>query len=97
MAQGKNKRNRANILFIAVSLVAAYFLFCIISQQSIISSNKKEIKELTTQVEAKEKTLDTLNDEALGLGSDEYIERIAREKIGLVRPDETVYIDSTGN
>ena len=27
------------------------------------------------------------------LGSDEYIERFAREELGLVRPDEIIFVD----
>lgn len=81
-----------NIVFVAV---IAYFVFSIFSQQSIISENNAEIASLNEQISEKQIEIERLEQEYANIDSDEYIERMAREKLGLVQANERVYKDSS--
>ena len=70
----------------------------LIRQQINISQYKDDIKDLSSKIEVAEKELDdnkqNLEQEKKNTDSLEYIEKLAREKLGMYLPNERVYIDS---
>lgn len=79
------------VLFCVVCLSLVWTL---ISQQFTISSQKKEISSLESKVREAEQLSENLEQQVNNLEDPEYIERIAREQLGLVRPNERVFVDS---
>jgi cell division protein FtsB len=79
-----------------VFVFAGYLLLEIFATQIEIVNKKKELADIT----AKNQEMSLENNEYQNLlnscDTDEYIERIAREKLGYVCPDEKVYIDISG-
>jgi len=82
------------IISVAVGLFALYFVYIMIWQQVSLSRKnqqidrlEEEIQQATAQTEKLEAELENLNDPA-------YLEKIAREKLGLVRPNERVFVDA---
>ncbi len=77
-------------------LLAGYFIFSIFSTRIDIANKKAELQGLKEKTEA----LRLSNEEYKTLletcGTDSYIERIAREKLNYVYPNERVYIDRSG-
>ena len=71
------KKLYKKVLFI---IVACYVVSIFITQQKTLISYQKEIKE---ELIAMKENAD----------SPEYIEKIAREKLGMYLPNERVYID----
>ena len=71
----------------------------LIKQQINISQYKDDIKDLSSKIEVAEKELDdnkqNLEQEKKNTDSLEYIEKLAREKLGMYLPNERVYVDST--
>mgnify|MGYP000118726102 CR=1 FL=1 len=65
----------------------------IISQQKTLSQYKSEAATFTKQLETAQETNDELNKTKEKLNSTEYIEEMAREKLGMYLPNERVYID----
>ena len=78
-----------NIVFLAVAAGLVALLF---SQQSVLDRNIDKNSALKDDIEAMQQKIDELNDEKSILGTDEYIERKARESLGYVMSDETVFI-----
>lgn len=78
-----------NLVFLAF---AAGLIALIFSQQSVLDRNIEKNKEIKEDINAIHQRIDELNEEKSMLGSDEYIERKAREKLGYVKNDETVFI-----
>ena len=70
----------------------------LIKQQLNISQYKNEIAELSSKIEVAEEELKQnkidLEQEKKNTNSPEYIEKLAREKLGMYLQNETVYIDS---
>ena len=90
----KNKLLR-NAFIIALII----WIVILIKQQINISQYKDDIKDLSSKIEVAEKELDdnkqNLEQEKKNTDSLEYIEKLAREKLGMYLPNERVYVDST--
>ena len=84
------KKHYMKIIFV---IAACYVVSVFISQQKMINSYNTEIKNLETKISKEEETKDSLNEVKKNVDSTEYIEEIAREKLGMYLPNERVYID----
>ena len=91
MKKGKILRNA----FIVALIV---WMIMLIRQQINISQYRDEIKDLSSKIEIAENELDNnkqnLEQEKKHTDSLEYIEKLAREKLGMYLQNERVYIDS---
>ena len=89
----KEKKNpKSRLLKIAVCLFVVYIAYSIVVQQL-------EIRDRKMMLEAVQQQCQQQSEERLLAMSDDkdYIERIARERLGYAYPDEKVYIDSSKN
>ena len=91
------KKNK--LLKNAFIIALIIWIVMLIKQQINISQYKDDIKDLSSKIEVAEKELDenkqNLEQEKKNTDSLEYIEKLAREKLGMYLPNERVYIDST--
>ncbi len=96
---GKVKINfKRLIVCILAFLFIIYFSCTIISQQRTIRRKNNEIETLSEQISDANRETDRLKEELESVNDPEYLERMAREKLGLVSPNERVYIDeNSGN
>lgn len=96
--KGVQKKQKLNIkrtaLVAAVAAFMIYFVYAMIAQQITLSNKNKEIRSLEEQVSAANTETERLQKELDNLEDPEYLERIAREKLGLVRPNERVIVDA---
>ena len=78
---------------IFVAIFAVYAAFTLVSLQIQISAKREEQAALRAQI--KEQTLRNAEIEAIlnNEDNDEYIARIARDKLGYVSPGERVFVD----
>lgn len=80
--------------FIIIAVII-YFIYSIISQQQTLNSYEKEAATYKNQIiEAQGETTE-LKDVKNNINSTDYIEDVAREKLGMYLPNERVYIDIT--
>ena len=88
------KRNKKIALpTIVVSLVIAYLLIKGVMLQPEINQNKEKIDSLNGQITKQQQKLDDLDELAEKVDTDEYIEKVAREKLGLVKENEIIFYD----
>ncbi len=90
---------KKNKFLIPVFLIALIVWGAVlIRQQKNIIQYQKEIKELSTKINVAEDELNqnkqNLEEEINKSNSPEYIEKIAREKLGMYLQNERVYVDS---
>jgi len=89
--QSKAKVNPIwKVLFILLLLYLSYNL---VNQQQLIERKYSELAEVEAKIAAETKRSEDLKREWNTLMSDESLERIAREKLGMVKPGERVYVD----
>ena len=84
------------VTILAVAGISVSLMVAFVSGQMELSSKQQELNAVTVQVERqteKNAELSHLKDSG---DEDAYVERIAREKLGYVRPDERVFVDITG-
>ena len=79
-----------NIIILAVTCFIIVFF---VKQEITIRKYRSEIKSLSTQIEDEQKIRHDLEEKEKLYSSKEYIEKIAREVLGMVLADEKVYID----
>ena len=76
---------------IIILFAAIYVGWTIISQQIDIHNNNKLLAEYDQKLRQLQRRQQLERKKSLLIL--EYIERIAREEIGMVKPDETVFVD----
>ena len=84
------KINIMRIFFIAFAI---YVVYTLVSQQKLLNAYAKEDKDYRNQIEQANQIKEELSETLQSLNSTEYIEQIARDKLGMYLPNERVYID----
>lgn len=87
------KKNKHAVMFWAVVAVAGTMLLRGVMQLPQIHKNNRTIAELEEKIEyegVRQKEIDELKDK---VDTDEYIEKIASEKLGLVKSNAKIFID----
>jgi cell division protein FtsB len=77
----------------AFILIAGAFMFKGIMQQPQIQKNKAQIASLQQQMEYETTRMEEVDALKGKVNTDEYIEKVAREKLGLIKANEKVFID----
>lgn len=87
------KKLRINRFIIIAVLI--YFIYTLVSQQQMLNSYKQEASTYSNQIEEANDKNEELKNVKNNINSTEYIENMAREKLGMYLPNERVYIDIT--
>jgi len=88
-----NKNNKLKLVLIIVAL--GYVLSVFVSQQIEFESKNKALRRVTEQINQQQVEKDRLDKKMEEVRSSEYLERMAREQLGLARPDEIIFYDAT--
>lgn len=93
----QNKKLRKYSFFLLIGLLVAvgYGVVNFINNQMEIKAKKAQIAQLQSQVEAQAEENAEIRNVLDGGNQDEYIEKVAREKLGYVKPGEKVYYNVT--
>lgn len=90
------KKNNLFRNFLIIAFIV--WIVMLIKQQLNISQYNEELKNLSEKIEIAEDELNQnkqdLEEEKQNINSTEYIEKLAREKLGMYLQNERVYIDS---
>ena len=78
-----------------VFIFILYAIFTIGSQQITIYRLKKSHQQIASKIEEAQNENQKLQDMLKDISSKEYIEKMAREQLGLVKADEIVYVDQS--
>lgn len=82
------------LLSIVLLLAIVYASIVFVRQQVKLNSYKKEIAYFNSQIEDLNSKQQELLATQENVNSNEYIEKVAREKLEMYLPNEIVYIDS---
>ena len=85
------KSNIYKRLFVLAFII--YFVYTLLMQQKTLNSYAAEQAKYNEDIEVAEDEQNELQEMKNNINSDEYIEQIAREKLGMYYPNERVYID----
>ncbi|MCD7744514.1 MAG: septum formation initiator family protein [Lachnospiraceae bacterium] len=88
-----SKSNRVGMYSIAV-IVMILLVGLLVQSQSLRAKNAEyvtQIADLEQEIQDEEVRAEEIEDLAEYLNSDEYVEKLAREKLGLVYDDDVIY------
>lgn len=98
MSNQKNKSSKAPFVFKAFIFVfCVYASLSIIKIQADINEKKVELAEVNKKIEAINEENEIYSHHLEMQNDEEYIEHIAKEKLGYGYPDERVYFDVSGS
>lgn len=90
------KRKRRIVVIVAVIAITIYVGISMVFITDSYREKNQEIQQVQQQID-EQTVLNQEYQEMIDQGvDDEYIQKLAREKLGLVYPDERVYIDMGG-
>jgi cell division protein FtsB len=88
------RKTRANpILKVLFFLLLAYLAINLASQQQLIEARQGELSTVEAKISDSEQLRAELEREKEMIMSDESLERIARAKLGMIKPGERVFVD----
>jgi len=88
-----NKRKRNSFGIFILLAIFIYLSYIFVNQQRLLYAKSIELSKIENKIAEEEKLNEELNREKEMIQSDEYMEKIAREKLGMVKKDERIYVD----
>lgn len=89
-----NKKKKIRPIMIVLFAFSVYFVYTFIDQQIQINKYDSEIEMYTADIKNKRELVNYYNNQKSNTKSDEYIENVARESLGYVKPYEKIFIDA---
>jgi len=88
-----NKRRKINFKKLLYLILILYMVFIFIQQQITIYHLDKQKMEMQKEMNTLLEQNKALKEQIKYVKSKEYIEKVAREELGLVKDNEIIYID----
>lgn len=93
MDKKKTKRKNKKTKYLFVFAIVAYISWTFISQQIKLNELEAEQVVLKNRVKELQQVEQSLIEEKNMINDQAYIEKIARERLKMVKPNEIIYID----
>ena len=88
-----NKRKRPGLGALIFLAFVIYFSVTLVNQQKLLDVKKDQYSSLQSKIREESRIYKELLDNFEMIGTDEYIEKIAREKLGMVKNNEKIFVD----
>lgn len=90
----KEKSFRSVVLYgVFMSILLIVFAFVGVNQYNKYLSNENQIKDIKARIAQAKLQGEELKAQSEYKESDEYLERLARERLGMVKPNEIIYYE----
>ncbi|MGM0396544.1 MAG: FtsB family cell division protein [Bacillota bacterium] len=93
------KRKGIRIIHVFLIFLVVYVGFVMNHQRKLMNNLESRRVSVETEISNLERDIKSLNEEIGKSGTLEFIEKVARDNLGMVKPREIIYIDksNTGN
>ncbi|OQA17019.1 MAG: Cell division protein FtsL [bacterium ADurb.Bin363] len=88
-----NKRKKSKLGTVLFLAAIAYLSYLLINQQGILYAKQAQLDGIDAKIQAEMENNERLNKQREEINSDENIEKIAREMLGMVKHGERVFDD----
>lgn len=95
--KANSDKKRIRIRHVLITLLALYIAFILVTQQIAINKAKAEKARIQAEIEKLAEENKKIQLQLEDMQSDEYIEKIARERLGLIKPGEYMFVDVNNN
>lgn len=90
----KNKKKKIKMIHIFMLVFSFYFVYTLVDQQIQINKYNSQIEMYRADIKSKTELTDYYNKQKGNIQTDEYIENVARETLGYVKPYEKIFVDA---
>lgn len=90
----KKRKKKIRAFHVIVFAFVLYFVYTLYDQQIQINKYDSQIEMYTSDIKNKTELKEYYSGQKVNINSDEYIEKIARESLGYVKPYEKIFIDA---
>ena len=87
------KKKKFSIIGILFMFVSVYFVTTFINQQVSLNRYNSQIETYKEDIANKEALTKYYDEQQASVETDEYIEQVARDNLGLVKPYEKIFVD----
>lgn len=88
------RRKKISLFNVVVFAFVVYFVYTFCDQQIQINNYNSKIETYKSDIETKNKLVSYYKDQKTNIETDEYIEDVARESLGYVKPYEKIFVDA---
>lgn len=88
-----SKKRKSKLGLLIGVAILLYFTYTVIDQQKIIYSKRVEMNNIQSKIKEEAKINEELKKQKESVKSDEYAEKVAREKLGMIKHGERVFVD----
>ena len=90
----RKKQNRMSMILITIAVIVLTFVvgYSVYNMKIELDENKEKIESLNKEYAEEEKRKEEIAEYQKYTQTDEFVEDVAREKLGLVHDDEIVFI-----
>lgn len=86
-------RHSRSIIITTVVVLSGWFIVNGLMQLPTIKANRVKTAEVNTKIEEEKSRQAEIDDLATKVNTDEYIEKMAQDKLGLVKSNATIFYD----
>ena len=90
----KKRKKKIRAFHVIVFAFVLYFVYTLYDQQIQMNKYDSQIEMYTSDIKSKTELKEYYSGQKVNINSDEYIEKIARESLGYVKPYEKIFIDA---
>ena len=84
------------LLYAATAIIGVAMIGKGIAVQPVIKANDEIALRISEEIAKEQRNIDEIDEAIKNVGTDEYIEKIAREKLGMIKANEIVFVDISG-
>ena len=89
-----NKGKKSGVGILVLLVIFLYLAYIGVGQQKLLYAKNLEKIKIENKIQDEMKVNEELEKEKEIINSDEYIEKVAREKLGMVKEDDKVFYDT---
>lgn len=88
-----SKRKKSTFGVFVLLAIFLYLSYIAVGQQKLLNAKGLEMSKIENKIQEETKTNEELKKEKEMINSDEYKEKVARDRLGMVKKDERVFVD----
>lgn len=89
----RRRRKKLKLGRVFIILLVLHIGFTLFNQKKLMDELNRKKKKIQVEIETLKAEIEELNDEIENSDSLQFVEKIAREELGMVKPREIIYID----
>lgn len=89
--------NSKGVKIICLVFLVIYVAVTVYSQNNTIRESERILANYNEDIKEQEEIAEEIEKEKSQLGTDEYIEKVARDKLGMCKEDEKIFVDGKDN